>query len=617
MLESTLRLFNAVQIENQDGKMHNPELLPRMLRNGYVLGPGVIPTAKLLATIEGVIGISGEKANNAFHKSWAVVRDSKIETLIVQQMIHYITTYGFEAAGIFDREYVYIPVENLEIPGVSEGLRLVVIHGLTKMQLLTKIVDLAGSGIALSKQTIADIMAIVKYNEYTDVWLPLVKNNELKMVLYDHFGLAPSDPMEYLRYLIFRLTGESLVIKNGKLITMLKAVDQKKLDELLLKAPAMLPSIFFRYKPLFLALKKASKNKRFFNQMRKAANEMHRPLPTDYLNSITDQVQKGALNTNVLKSFLKQSGIFRKIRLAYALKYRTMGSNSIVYRVRNGKGWVTPFSYKPKQSLDIVLGNVLESIAQSIEPNVSGKMFYIPEGVTYCLPATEKAMVGNIPSGSSVSVKDGLVVGIHWTNIQERRVDLDFKVMSLYSTYGWDSSYRSGDREVMFSGDMTDAPLPKGASELFFVGKKTDPMTVYISDFNRYSGEDVVPCSFFVADAPMPTQMYRSYMVDPNKIRATTKFNIVAKETTVGIIINGAFYFYNVSTGNKISARNDSKAKMALEHLVISAMSGIDLDPILWAAGATVVNIRPESGEYVDLSPESLTKTTFLDILTQ
>ena len=40
-------------------------------------------------------GKDGEKWNQTFHKDFEIVKNAPIEDLIAQQLIHYITTYGF------------------------------------------------------------------------------------------------------------------------------------------------------------------------------------------------------------------------------------------------------------------------------------------------------------------------------------------------------------------------------------------------------------------------------------------------------------------------------------------------------------------------------------------
>jgi len=130
------------------------------------------------------------------------------------------------------------------------------------------------------------------------------------------------------------------------------------------KAPKDLGSIFLRYKPLFLAMKSISKNKTVFNRLRKDAVRMHKPLPVDYLNNVTNLLQREELDLKVLAAKLKDATIFRKIRLAYALNFRLNPSTSIVYKIRTGRGWATDFKWnwttcdKVKEALDLVLVSI-------------------------------------------------------------------------------------------------------------------------------------------------------------------------------------------------------------------------------------------------------------------
>ncbi|MCP4156841.1 MAG: hypothetical protein GY757_54515, partial [bacterium] len=145
--------------------------------------------------------------------------------------------------------------------------------------------------------------------------------------------------------------------------------------------------------------KRSSLNKTFFNQLRKKANKLHVPMAEDYLNSITSQIQKGKFDLNEFERRLEHASIFRKIRLAYALKHRIHPKGSIVYRVRNGRGWATEFEWPnhlekiTQQTFDIVLA----SIVGSIRENVIGKRFFIPPNIHYALPATEKQFTGHLP----------------------------------------------------------------------------------------------------------------------------------------------------------------------------------------------------------------------------
>ncbi|MEM7184922.1 MAG: hypothetical protein AAF518_28775, partial [Spirochaetota bacterium] len=338
MILATLRLFNAILVETKSNTKISQALLQRTIRNGYFLEPSIPVDENLLVKIESLLGISGEKANAAFHKSWSIIQNSSREELISQQIIHYITTYGFERAGIYRQDAVYIPHETLELPEIQEDIPLIKIQALNKRELLEKIVTL-GAGIALSTQTLDEIMAIVETSNYESTFINKIHNHELKARLYDYYNLAPEEPVEFLRYLVSKLTDESLLIKNKALIEKIKTANGKFLDTLVKDAPENLASIFFRYKPLFLAMKSISKNKTFFNRLRRKAKKIHAPLPQDYLNSITAQIKKGKLDRTELANGLQDASIFRKIRLAYALNHRLNATGSIVYKIRNGRGW--------------------------------------------------------------------------------------------------------------------------------------------------------------------------------------------------------------------------------------------------------------------------------------
>lgn len=615
--QATLRLFKAIQISTPTPAEMPPAILERCLSHGYLLDPAIEPTEEVLTAIESVVGLSGEKANATFHKSWTIVQDSPLKLLVLQQIIHYITTYGFEELGIYRQEAVYIPAEVLQLPAIREDIPLIVIRAMPAEEILGRLISL-GSGIALAPETLADIMTIIKANAYEPDFVQKIGNRELKAQLYDFYKLIPAEPVEFLRYLITQLTGESLLIKNDYLIEKLKRADGKLLADLLENAPDDLASIFFRFKPLFLALKSISHNKTFFNRLRKQANHLHQPLPEDYLNSVTAQIKQRRFNLDVLGSRVQKATIFRKIRLAYALKQRLHAGDSIVYRVRNGRGWVTGFEWADEwaEVTQQALEMVLAAIAGDIRKNVNGKTIYIPAHVYYALPATEKQFTGHLPTGSYISIPQDLMVGIHWTNTA-KRVDLDLSVIGASGKIGWDAAYRSEDHSILFSGDMTDAPPPHGATELFYLKQAAQEPRILMANFFNFQVGDEVSCRLLVAHEE-PANFGKNYMVDVSKIMAAAHLNITKKQTVLGLIaeIEGEnrVYFAQVTIGNSITARQGDQTTQARKYLVRSMVDSLDFREVLRRAGATVVTQKPQ-GEYIDLSPERLDKTTIINLI--
>ena len=645
MNAATLRLFNAIRIKskNQTKLSHPPEVTKRTIQNGYIIDPHIFighEKHDLLDEIETIVGISGEKANASFHKSWAVVKDTPIETLVIQQIMHYFTTYGFETIGIYNEDTVYIPHEKLEVPQIKSDIPLVVIKAMTPREICDAIIKLGSSGIALSEQTLDDIMTIIETEDYktkaktiasdpsknfvADWFVSIIKNRELKTRLSDYFGLVPKEPVEFLRHLVSKLTNESLLIKNDYLIEKIKASNGKFCDELIKYAPTDLASIFYRYKPLFLAMKSISKNKTFFNRLRKNAKKIHKPLPEDFLNSVTSKLKHGKIAPKKfeekLTKKLENASIFRKIRLANALKFRTNARSCygcqipIVYRIRNGKGWATETERSDFHGATDVYLKVEKSIVKNL--NVKDRIIYIPDFIDYALPATEKQFTGHFPTGTSVKVPKNMIVGIHWENT-DKRVDLDLSAIDTEGKVGWDALYRKND--ILFSGDITDAPKSKGgASEMFYIKSKCKPKILNVNYYNMSPG-NTVDCKIFVAHEN-PTGFESNYMVDPNNILATATINITGKQNIIGLIADGKFYFGNIYLGNGISIRSGKQADIAREYMISSFVNSISLKKILKDAGAIVVNSQDEApsvsyGSPIDLSPTAVNKNSIIELL--
>ena len=178
--KETLKLFNCIQINNKsDNQKISSDIMKRTIKSGYILNTNIIPSESLLNEIEEIVGLSGIKANSTFHKSWKIIVDTDDEILVLQQIMHYITTYGFEKLGIYNESLVYIANEVLELPLIKDNLPLTIIKGLTKEEILAEIIKLDGSGIALHNDTLNDVMKIIETNNYDPGFISDIKNREL------------------------------------------------------------------------------------------------------------------------------------------------------------------------------------------------------------------------------------------------------------------------------------------------------------------------------------------------------------------------------------------------------------------------------------------------------
>ena len=655
IIQSTIRLFKAVPVETKKKKI-DKEILKKTIKKGFILSPEVIynypDCDSLIKLIEKSVGITAEKLNSAFHKSWIKIKEADMEQLVVEQLAHYLTTYGKEqpeeyleekgeqwevdnlgnkiiGLGDFESDkigtnYVYIPKEKLEIPELDiKGLRLIVIKGYTKKELKVKLLDLLSSGIALGEDTISDVLDVATFIEVDEKDIKDIKNKEVKAALYDYLNLFPENPVEFLRYIVHKATDKTLLIKNSELIELIKESkknkDMVKLFNEYDKKYGFnrLAEIFYRFKPIFLAFRNNKSSKSIINRIRRLAIKYHKPLPEDFLNMVTAKLKKnGRINKTILENELKKVNIFRKIRLAYALKFRTKDIDSILYRVRNGKSYATSFNFEKKSGAKRVLDVVLKSIIKDVSKNVKGKKIYIPDYINYSLPSTEKQFTGNFPSGTYVSIPKDMMVGINWENVKSHVIDLDLSVISQEGKIGWDASYRTDSGNILFSGDITNARGKNGATELFYIKKQIKKALILIVNYYNYDSDTEVPFKIIVAKEET-NNFGRNYMVDPNNLISIAKSKIDQKQKVLGLIVTtlneSRFYFAEAYVGNSISSSNSEIADISRKYLFNFYENTINFKDILEKAGAKLIENKDKAD--IDLSPEVLEKDSILGLI--
>lgn len=625
---STIRLFKALPVSNHNVSTTNDELTKATLEKGFVFSPEVIanyPDPKhLIDLVNQAYGRSSEELNQTFHKSFAKVRDASMQQLVFEQIIHYLTTYGAESMGIYSSDSVYIPAEQLDAPELKDSLRLVVIRGLTKEELKTELMKLLTSGVALHERTLADAIDVATFVGLDPSDVELVKNKEAKSALYDYYGLVPQNPVEFLRFVVYRATEKTLLIKNEALINQIKErknTDISRYFDTYEKEVGLqrLAEVFYRYKPLFLAFRTNTNLRKTINKIRRLAVANHKPMTEDTLNSVTAHLkQHDSPDMGKIESALQDANVFRKIRLAYALKFRTTDADSILYRVRNGKSYATDFSFANKEGAQTTYDTVMRSIIADIRPNVEGRKVFIPRGLKYGLPATEKQFTGNLPTGTYVEVVEDMVCGIHWEDQDGERIDLDLSISNAEGKIGWDGRYRDTEQGIYFSGDVTSAPKPAGASELFHVGGRARGVWIMHVNYFNFSEDTPVPFKIMVG-SESKENIAKNHTIDPNQIVALSNTEIDVKQKNLGIIVadehSTKFYFAESNLGRSITAGSKPYSEQARKYLLNYYTDSIVLNDVLVAAGAELVEDVINAD--IDLSPEAVDKTTILELLTK
>ena len=650
-VQATLNLFKAAPVL-ADKKLEYTLNNEKNLAHGFFItdkafdGCPCLADKEIFKFIKDKYGYNIFDLNRGFYKSFGKVADSTPQKILLNKLLHYMSTYGAERLGIFDRELVYIPNDALELPADAKPIKITIINAIDDAEIARRVVKMIQAGAALAEETLSDLVTVITF---LDIKLNVddIPNKEFAARLCVLLNVLPKNPVQFLRLMIYIAKNSTLLIKDAATIDALKISD-KNFDEYFSRYIAdngldKLASIFHRFKPLWLAFKVHSDYLRgVINKMRKLADRYHKPAPPKFLEQLTCAA---AVDLDKLKSELSEVTTFRKVSLANAFLYRRAAPENIIYNIRNGKGFADDYRGGLKFDAQKILDVIIDSIAADVAPNVRGKKIFIPERFDYAAPVSEKKFVGNIPCGSSYTFeKNSVVVGVHWFNLPvpdnisdserfylrdatEIRIDLDLHLNSEKRDIGWQNDFDeenfidSKERKVIFSGDMTDAPIDKGgATEAFFVGETLTDETIMVNindyTYSWYEGAPV-PFKLFLADVAQAT-IDRKYLVDAHEIAFCVPNKIDSGEMFLGFLrsdVEGAkkFYFCSGYGRKRFVARSDDLTGKIISAMNTGFESYLSLNEILKRSGAIFVSDAADCD--INLDPAEVTKDILLGLI--
>lgn len=579
----TLELFNCV--------LEKPADKPKFLKK-Y----GVLVDATAVGSLSDVKkylennSLTGNQLNKTFHKSWKVIKDSTREELWIHQMLHYFTTYG---TG-FSSSFVYLPNEELNLP--KQKVTVKVIRGISEKEIISKCINILESGIALKEETLNSVFNVLDALKYSFTGDENIKNKEAIIRLADVYGIYPKATTEFFRYLIFKATGSTLVIKNRSSIEAIKNSSFNPSMHLNRFGLEKMATVFNRYKPLFLAFK--GKCPSVINKISKLSKKHHKPMSVDVLNLVTS----GKVDEKALLKRLESATFFQIAKALQALYNRKNGQTNFVYRVRNGKSFAKEgiVSKGIKSNYKVIKKFLKEKY------DLSDKIFFIPDNIEYALPTSEKMFVGNIPTGTKV-FGDKLCAGVYWEDSWGAR-DLDLSGMGL-NKVGWNSSYTG--KGLLYSGDITSAP--NGAVEYLHATDRLDVPTLVIN--NVYSGSPETGYQIIVGKG---SKVSRDFMMNPNNRLFDVKCQSVQKQTILGMLLpetdkkKMSFVLLNFGSGSANVSGHGKVTDISRAALYQQYNKPYSLNKLIELCGGSIVS--KETEDSVNLSPAQLEKDTLIDI---
>ncbi len=551
---------------------------------------------------------------NTFHKSWEAIENTDQGTLFMQAVMNYFTTYGFEALDIDADGYVYLPEEVCE---VQELRKFKVIGRISNSETHTILEDILYYGnLGLKAQTIDDLLLIAEDSGFK-LDINEIKNKEVKTLIAYKEHLIPSNTEDMVRLLNYVHTGKTDLIKDydhfiAYKTHTLRNEESDLLNMIISMRDAQLSEVFNRFKPLMLSIRKRGYTKKV-NRISKLSKKNHKPTKNN--EWLTTKILKGQ---KISEATLDGFEINDLVKIYNSLNYTaTVATKSVEYKnayvIRNGKVFVKKSDKVFTASQMARIHNALEVIKNVISSRVDTDTYVlVDDKLDIAFPTSEKSFIGDIPLYSEITTENANVVGISWNSN-----DIDLSgILKDGSKIGWNTSYKTQDHKIMYSGDMTraictnegctnykkqngqaegicpDCGKPLTASEALYIG--TDESVLLMS--NLYNIEKSQLNLFIAEEDERGFGSYtrtnqnglgayaKTTIVNPNNIIYATKINQETRSETLGVFYkNGGenkFVFANLGIGSSNVSYGSEVISDAIDVIQWKAESALKLKDI-------------------------------------
>ncbi|MCR4791518.1 MAG: hypothetical protein K5871_02085 [Lachnospiraceae bacterium] len=622
-LHAVLQLFKVIPVQAIGRDDFSPE---ECLRNGFVVikdGRPVSVCQDVYKYCRKYYGVDVKELNETFHKSFGTVQNMSDDEYYFCQFLHYLTTYGAEEFGI--KCDTFVPEEDIEYPDSPLSFsEITVIKTVPEEKIIEMIDDHLRSTVSPSDLMVtiaSDIMPL------GTVSVGEIKSYEFQVLKYDLDGTLPDNPVSVLRYLVYKTTGSTLLIKNEEKCSLIRESDvcNTYMAYNIFKRSDLceLASIFYRFKPLFLSFKTHNGCAPIINRLRRLAVKHHKPLPFECLQNATGLGFAG--DDEAFDRVIGKASNRELVKLYYALDLQDSNMNlPAVYNIRNGKTYVREDRIAAlDEEKSAIAGKLKDKVFKLLAERLSGlsgKYFIIPSYLHYSIPWTEKQFVGDFPYGTLIETMQdtAFTAGIHWFNEEKQRVDIDLHLNSVDAHFGWNGQRMSEDFRIIYTGDMVDAPRPLGAAEAYVIEGRDYAllMSVYL-----YSGSGNNEFEFFLTNENGKDIKQKEYTFDPSKAifaPISLKFRD-GLPMNIGLFIEGAFVFY----GGSLVRGRIPKGKYGdfLTGSIYQIKKMMMLEELFGKVGAHVLSEKDpipdgvNSDDVCDLSPGKVTFRTLMDIV--
>lgn len=657
---ATIQLFNAVVINDQNKSISENAFYfsVKALNYGLNIHPIIFENLENPYTFyEEVIDTFGVKAkaiNSTFFSNFKEVQNTPDELRLFMQILHYACTYG--GWNIHD-PYTPNQLTEKELEQAKttfEHCRK--IDAITLEELHQTMQQTLYTSFALDKRRLESLEYVVK--AYNIKLIPeKIQNKEFACMYSEITNILPKQPEAMLRYLIYLTTNQTLLIKSEDLIN--KICDCYYISQCFdafrtyieeYDGEKQFAKIFYRFKPLFLAFKKAFKDKYYntnaerkeyvtlhINRIRRLANIYHKPMNQVTLANLVPNIDN--LSSDEINAMLERATIYQLIKVYNAINHKLysnimFNSDELIkksYHIRNGKDFIvdkenTQLSLKTSANLVQTRATIESLLAQKLS-HLKNQKILLNQDITYGVPTSAKTFTGNLPFGTTFDVGEKLIVGVTW------EVDADIDLSATYQNgrnIAWYNTWN--DNVTVYTGDMTRLNKYGYAAEFITTKAKKDTQSI-IMNLNLYRNwGEKVPFKLIIGTSMNHKKLEKNSFNNVKSISdvISIKYAVPFDDLIDGLSLgytqytegNMQFVVSNVSNlGHQITRRGEEM----LEALKNQAIGKLTFNDLLEKVGAEIIYEKPENTidengeliepEYIDMTVETISADKFLKLL--
>ena len=593
-----LKLFKSVVVKHKARTTEKEYDESDLIKQGILIDPIIFDNLssaeaeKITDDAISLFGVNSTKLNSTFWKKFSDVASMSELELRIHQLLHYMSTYG---RGVVGNEsttglQAYEP-DFLKDTNIDVQHELVYISAITNDELKEKIKNMLTSGIALKQETNAALLRIIKIQNIKVDFIDEIRNREFMCQLCKELGLVPSIFDEFLRYLNYLITNSTMLIVKDERSYYNIALELR--NNSFRRATVGNAIKFYahkygieaiaagyrRYFKFFSVIHKfmAKDTRTIINRANKLSKKKKNRIPRG--ESVLDHLENTNFSLNAIKNAVAKATTFKIVKALNSLKV----DQPKLYRIRNGKTWLAMGN---KIRVDDIKNILLDEIKSRLD--WSDKVFYIPEGVDYAIPTSEKTFVGYMPYLSTFEFKgEDAIVGVAW----EKECDLDLHTRLLNGiSIGYESEHKSNG--VLFSGDMTHTNEYGYAAEFDHISHKDfdEPAIIDINDFR--DGEDA-KIDVFVGPDSVSTNKNQSIVNQLTAKSVLFKDKMDTYDKTLMVVLPTQDGFKAIFTGfnftNVRTPTNSDLSKTLTQVLIDQAENALSFKDLAIELGAKVV----------------------------